>query len=129
MKTITHEELMKELCERMVSYRVPYTITREVICNYEQLIEDCLRNANGTDDLKIKIMDGISIERQYVPEQEMKKGMFKGKKIDEHFNLKVNVSKYFKNNLNKWFFDRKRCKEWYEGEANNNKLFHCLRVN
>lgn len=127
MKTITHEELMKELCERMVSHGVSYTITRDVIWNYEQLIEDCLKNVNGTDDLKIKIMDGISIERQYVPEQEMKKGMFKGKTIKEHFNLKATVSKYFKDNLNKWFFDREhRNKEWYEGEGNENNLFHYL---
>lgn len=105
MKTITHEELMKELCERMVSHGVSYTITRDVIWNYEQLIEDCLKNVNETDDLKIKIMDGISVERQYVPEQEMKKGMFKGKTIKEHYNIKANVSEYYNRQLNDYAFD------------------------
>lgn len=126
MRTISREELIKELCERMaLSHGIPEYDTKKVISVYEELIKDCLKNVGGTDDLKIKIMDGIFVERHYVPEQKMKKGMLKDKTIKEHFNIKASVSKYFRDNLNKWFFDRwSRDREWYENDEN--KLFYFM---
>ena len=113
MKTITHDEIMKELIGEMERQHISKVETEYIMRHYEELVNRYLRNTDDKEeDLKIKIMSGITLERQYIPEQEMQKGMFKGKIIKEHFNIKASVSKYLKDFTNKWCFKEGFRKEW-----------------
>lgn len=106
MKIITHEEILRELANECEIHRINYATVKTVMEKLDELIFYKLAGCkNENEDLQIKALNGITINRKYVPEQEMEKGMFKGKTIKEHYNVKANVSEYFNRQLNDYSFD------------------------
>lgn len=106
MKTITHEEILRELANECEIHRINYTTVKTVILKLDELIFYKLAGCKDEkEDLQIKALNGITINRKYVPEQEMERGMFKGKTIKEHYNIKANVSEYYNRQLNDYAFD------------------------
>ena len=106
MKTITHEELLIELAQECEIHRINYATVKIVMEKLDELLFYKLAGCKDEkEDLQIKALNGITINRKYVPEQEMGKGMFKGNIIKEHYNVKANVSDYYNKQLNKYAFD------------------------
>lgn len=105
MKTITHEEILVELAKECEIYRIGYSDVKTVMEKLDELIFYKLAGRKDEkEDLQIKALNGITINRKYVPEQEMERGMFKGKTIKEHYNVKANVSEYYNRQLNDYAF-------------------------
>ena len=106
MKTITHEEILRELAQECELHRINYATVKTVMLKLDELIFYKLAGCKDEkEDLQIKALNGITINRKYVPEQEMDKGMFKGQTIKEHYNVKANVSDYYNKQLNNYAFD------------------------
>lgn len=105
MKTITHEEILRELAQECEVHRINYATVKTVMLKLDELLFYKLAGCkNEKEDLQIKALNGITINRKYVPEQEMDKGMFKGQTIKEHYNVKANVSDYYNKQLNNYAF-------------------------
>ena len=106
MKTITHEEILRELANECEIHRINYATVKTVMLKLDELIFNKLAGCKDEkEDLQIKALNGITINRKYIPEQEMERGMFKGKTIKEHYNVKANVSEYYNRQLNDYAFD------------------------
>ena len=105
MKTITHEEILRELAQECELHRINYATVKTVMLKLDELLFYKLAGCkNEKEDLQIKALNGITINRKYIPEQEMDKGMFKGQTIKEHYNVKANVSDYYNKQLNNYAF-------------------------
>lgn len=51
-------------------------------------------------------MNGISLERKYMPKKKYSKGMFKDIDCKEHVNVKANSSLYYSRKVNDELFNR-----------------------
>ena len=70
------------------------------------------------EGLKIRIANGIYIERKFVPEKVQEYGQLVGKTIPEHCNLKAHVTPYYADKMNEAIKKEKqvykRRKEYYQ---------------
>lgn len=105
MKTITHEELLSKLTRECEVWGINYATVKTVMEKLDDVLFYQLAGGKiDEEDLQIKLLNGITINRKYVPEQEMKRGLFKGQTIKEHFNVKANVSDYYTKQVNNYAF-------------------------
>lgn len=133
MKMIKREELVEAIAMRGGMY------TRDVekfLDCYDDVLFRLLSgqtavegstSMNFTDDdftkyleegLKIRIANGIYIERKFVPEKVQEYGQLVGKTIPEHCNLKAHVTPYYADKMNEAIKKEKqvykRRKEYYQ---------------
>lgn len=106
MKTITREQIIEDVV-RMSNRDVDWWTVKQVLENLDfvvyQYLNGCISSHDGEnprEDIKIKLIDGISIDRKYVEESTPTKGLFKGQVIPEHYNVKANVSEHYAKKVN-----------------------------
>lgn len=79
---------------------------RNVFKSAEKIIFDHLSSTTPSENVVIKLLNGISLERKYVGKKTYTKGMFKNVDCLEHVNIKANLSKYYNNRVNEELFMR-----------------------
>lgn len=127
MKTINKEELVEAIARQGCMFA--RDVERFLDC-YEDVLFMLLSGQRGvegsssidfTDDefteyleegLKIRIANGIYIERKFVPERVQKYGQLVGKTIPEHCNLKAHITPYYADKMNEAI---KKEKQVYRG--------------
>ena len=103
MKTITREKIIEDVVRTSRSNYVDYYVVKEVLESLDFVVYQYLCDAwvnEPHEDIKVKLLDGISVDRKYIPEQKQTKGMFKGQTIPEHYNIKANVSEHYAKKVN-----------------------------
>lgn len=98
MRTINKEELVEAIARRGNMF------TKDVekfLALYDDVIFSLLSEPTGVEEgLKIRIANGIYIERKFVPERVQEFGQLAGKTIPEHCNLRGHITPYYADKMN-----------------------------
>lgn len=77
---------------------------RNVFKSAEKIIFDHLSSTTPSENVIIKLLNGISLERKYVERKTYTKGMFRDIDCPERVSTKANLSKYYNNRVNEELF-------------------------
>lgn len=94
---ITQEMLIKQIADKE---DISVANVRSVFKSAEDFIFDCLSSTTPSENVVIKLLNGLSIERKYIRKKKYTKGMFKDINCPEHVNVKGNISKYYSKKVN-----------------------------
>lgn len=98
---ITQDSLMKQIADRE---DISVATVRDIFESAEDIIFDHLSSTPPSENIIIKILNGISLERKYIGKKKYSKGMFKDLDCPEHVNIKANSSKYYSKQVNEKLF-------------------------
>lgn len=99
--TVTQENIIKKIADKE---DMNVATVRQIFKTAENIIFDYLSSSAPTENIDIKIFNGLSIGRNYIGEKIYTKGMFEGLDCPEHVNLKATISKYYNNRVNEKLF-------------------------
>lgn len=80
---------------------------RKILKSAENIIFDYLSSIAPSEEVNIKLLNGINIKRKYIKKKKYSKGMFQNINCPEHVNVKACLSKYYNGQVNQYLFDRK----------------------
>lgn len=100
---ITQDTLIKQIAEKE---EMNAATVRRLFQSMEDTIFDCLSSASPSEELTIKLWNGIHIERKYVKAKKYSKGMFQNINCPEHVCIKAHVSKYYNRQINQKLFGK-----------------------
>lgn len=81
---------------------------RKILKSAENIIFDYLSSITPSEEVNIKLLNGINIKRKYIKKKKYSKGMFQNIECPDHVNVKASLSKYYIGQVNQYLFDR----EW-----------------
>lgn len=79
---------------------------RKILKSAENIIFDYLSSITPSEEVNIKLLNGINIKRKYIKRKKYSKGMFQNINCPEHVNVKACLSKYYNEQVNQYLFDR-----------------------
>lgn len=79
---------------------------RKILKSAENIIFDYLSSIAPSEEVNIKLLNGINIKRKYIKKKKYSKGMFQNIDCPEHVNVKAYLSKYYNGQVNQYLFDR-----------------------
>lgn len=79
---------------------------RKILKSAENIIFDYLSSITPSEDISIKLLNGINIKRKYIKKKKYSKGMFQNIECPDHVNVKVCLSKYYNGQVNQRLFNR-----------------------
>lgn len=79
---------------------------RKILKSAENIIFDYLSSINPSEEVNIKLFNGININRKYIKGKKYSKGMFQNINCPEHVNVKACLSKYYNGQVNQYLFNR-----------------------
>lgn len=79
---------------------IDVTIVRDIFKSAENKIFAYLSSTTPSENIVIKILNGLSLESEYVPKHKVDRGMFKDYDCSERIKVKPSITKYYKNKLN-----------------------------
>ena len=101
--TITQKDIIKDISKRE---GINVATVRKIFKSAEDIIFDHLSSTTPSENLIVKILNGVSLERKYIPKKKYSKGMFKEIDCQEHVNVKANSSTYYSKKVNDELFNR-----------------------
>lgn len=92
---ITQENLMNQIAKKET---ISITTVRKIFRSAEDIIFDCLSSTTPSENTVIKLLDGLSLECNYIPEKEIhtyddivcKPRLWTKPKITRYYNRKLN---------------------------------------
>lgn len=78
---------------------------RKIFKATENIIFDYLSSITPSEEVNIKLLNGINIKRKYIKKKKYSKGMFQNIECPEHVNVKACLSKYYNGQVNQYLFD------------------------
>lgn len=100
---INQDTLINQIADRE---DINVATVRKVFKSAEDIIFDYLSSIAPSEELIIKIFNGISIKRRYIKRREYSKGMFKNIDCPEHVSVKTLLSKYYEKQVNQKLFNQ-----------------------
>lgn len=100
---ITQDTLIKQIADKE---DISVATVRNIFESAEGIIFDHLSSTTPSENIIIKILKGISIERKYIEKKNYSKGMFKDIDCQERVSVKANLTKYYNNQINEKLFLR-----------------------
>lgn len=94
---ITQDDLIKEIADKE---DIDVTTVREIVKSAENIVFDYLSSTTPSENVIIKILNGLSLESEYVPVHNVNRGIFKNYDCPEKIKVKAYITKYYKNKLN-----------------------------
>lgn len=94
---ITQDELIKQIAEKE---DINLATVREVFESAEDIIFDHLSSTSPSDDILIKILNGVTLERRYIQKKKYSKGIFQDINCPAKIKLKASSSKYLAKKVN-----------------------------
>lgn len=79
---------------------------RKILKSAENIIFDYLSSITPSEEVNIKLLNGINIKRKYIKKKKYSKGMFQNIECSDHVNVKASLSKYYNGQVNQYLFDR-----------------------
>lgn len=79
---------------------------RKILKSAENIIFDYLSSITPSEEVNIKLLNGINIKRKYIKKKKYSKGMFQNIECPDHVNVKASLSKYYIGQVNQYLFDR-----------------------
>lgn len=99
---ITQDTLIKQIAEKQ---NTDIVTVRDILKTTEDVIFDLLSSTAPCENIVIKLLSGITVERKYVEKKEYSKGLFQNIICQPHVNTKANLSKYYNKRLNEKLFN------------------------
>lgn len=78
---------------------------RKIFKAAEKTIYDCFCSISPSEEVNIKLLNGITIKRKFVRRKKYSKGMFQNIDCPEHVCVKAYISKYYSGQVNQYLFD------------------------
>ena len=100
---ITQDTLIKQIADKE---DISVATVREIFKSAENIIFDHLSSTIPSENIIIKILNGISLERKFIPKKNYSKGMFQNIDCQEHVNVKANSSAYYSKKVNDELFSK-----------------------
>ena len=100
---ITQDTLIKQIADKE---DINVATVREIFKSAEDIIFDHLSSTTPSENIIVKILNGISLERKYIPKKKYSKGMFQNIDCPEHIIVKTNSSTYYSNKINDKLFSK-----------------------
>lgn len=97
---ITQEELIKEISD---TEDINVATVREIFRSAENIIFDHLSSTSPSEKTFIKVLNGLTINGQYVPKKIINRGMFKKIHCPSRVKAKAVISEYYNRKLNGYF--------------------------
>lgn len=98
---ITQDTLIKQIAEKenmnVATVRRLFQATEDVVFHY-------LSSTAPSEELTIKLWNGIHIRRKYIKTKKYSKGMFQNIDCPEHVHTKAHLSKYYNRQINQKLF-------------------------
>lgn len=79
---------------------------RKILKSVENIVFDYLSSITPSEEVNIRLLNGINIKRKYIKKKKYSKGMFKNIECPDHVNVKASLSKYYNSQVNQYLFDR-----------------------
>ena len=79
---------------------------RKILKSAENIIFDYLSSITPSEEVNIKLLNGINIKRKYIKKKKYSKGMFQNIECPDHLNIIACLSKYYNGQVNQYLFDR-----------------------
>ncbi len=98
---MNQDTLMKQISDRE---NINIATVRKLFKATEDIIFDYLSSINPSEEITIKLFNGISIRRQYIEKKNYSKGLFENIECPEHVNVKARLSKYYIGQVNQKLF-------------------------
>lgn len=98
---INQDTLIKQIADRE---DINVATVRKLFKSAEDIIFDYLSSIAPSEELTLKLFNGISIKRRYIKRKEYSKGMFKNIDCPEHVSVKTSLSKYYEKQVNQELF-------------------------
>lgn len=92
---------MKQIADRE---DINVATVRDIFESAEDIIFDHLSSTTPSENIIIKLLKGISLERKYIGKKKYSKGMFQNIDCPEHVNVRANSSKYYTKRVNDELF-------------------------
>lgn len=100
---ITQETLVKQIADRE---ELDVATVRNIFKSAEDIVFDYLSSTAPSENLSLKILNGLSLERKYIQKKKYSRGMFQNVDCAEHVNVKASSSKYYSKKVNDTLFLR-----------------------
>lgn len=100
---ITQDTLIKQIADRE---KVDTATVRTIFKSAEDIIFDCLSSTAPSENIIVKLLKGISLERKYIETKKYSKGMFQDMDCAEHVKIRANSSKYYSKKVNDELFPK-----------------------
>lgn len=94
---ITKDGLIKEIANKE---GFDVDIIRTIFQSAEEVVFNHLSSAPLSEEMIVKIANGLYIERKYVPPKKYSKGMFHDIECPAHVKVKPVISKYYDKKIN-----------------------------
>lgn len=98
---ITQDMLMREIADKE---DMNIAAVRKLFKSAEDIIFEYLSSTAPSEDINIRLFNGISIKSKYVKKKNYSKGMFQNISCPEHINVKACLSRYYNKQLNQRLF-------------------------
>ena len=98
---ITQDNLIKQIADKE---DINVATVREIFESAEDIIFDHLSSTTPSENIIIKLLNGVNIERKYIEKKKYSKGMFQNIMCPERVSVKANSSKYYNNKVNEKLF-------------------------
>ncbi len=98
---ITQDTLMKQIADKE---NMNVAAVRKLFKSAEDIVFDYLSSTAPSEEINIKLLNGINIKRKYIKKKKYSKGMFQNIDCPEHVNIKISLSKYYNGQVNQKLF-------------------------
>lgn len=100
---VTQDFLINQIA---IKEDIDVATVRKILKSAENIVFDYLSSITPSEDINIKILNGINIKRKYIKKKKYSKGMFQNIECPDHVNVKACLSKYYNGQVNQYLFDR-----------------------
>lgn len=94
---ITQEELIQEIAE---NENIDIGTVRNIFKSAENMVFSHLSSATSSEGIIIKILNGLSLESEFIPKHQINKGIFQNHDCPERIKVKSSITKYYNKKLN-----------------------------
>ena len=100
---VTHESFLSQIAERE---GLDIGFLRRIFKSAESLLFEYLSSVLPSEEVTVKLFNGISVKRTYLPKQAYTKGMFQNISCQERVKAKASLSKYYNGQVNAALFEK-----------------------
>lgn len=100
---ITQDVLINQIA---IKEDIDVATVRKILKSVENIVFDYLSSITPSEEVNIKLLNGINIKRKYIKKKKYSKGMFQNIECPDHVNVKASLSKYYNGQVNQYLFGR-----------------------
>ena len=94
---VTQDTIIKNIADKE---DINVATVRQIFKSAEDVIFDYLSSTPPSENIKIKLFNGISLKRKHIDSYTYQKGMFGNLECDEHVRITSKVTRYLNDKVN-----------------------------